>query len=64
MLNVKSSTSASFQVIDDDASAMKDASTLLNKTVPLGELLDDQLARAKENKLLKLIKLLKLKIMS
>ena len=41
------------QVIDDATSAMNDAyddaSTLLDKTVPLGEFLDEQLARAKEN---------------
>ena len=38
------------QVIDDAISAMNDAiddsSTLLDKTVPLGEFLDEQLARA------------------
>src|SRR3989337_4489002 len=36
------------QVIDDATSAMDDASTLLDKTVPLGEFLDEQLVRAKE----------------
>src|SRR3989337_3911745 len=40
------------QVIDDATSAMNDAiddaSTMLDKTVPLGEFLDEQLARAKE----------------
>ena len=41
------------QVIDDDTSTMSDAyddaSTLLdNDDVPLGEFLDEQLARAKE----------------
>ena len=40
------------QVIDDATSAMNDAiddaSTLLNKTIPLGEFLDEQLAKAKE----------------
>jgi hypothetical protein len=40
------------QVIDDDASAMNDAcddaSTLLDDNVPLGEFLDEQLARAKD----------------
>ena len=40
------------QVIDDATSAMNDAydyaSTLLDKTVPLGEFLDEQLARAKD----------------
>ena len=40
------------QVIDDAISAMNntydDASTLLDKTVPLGEFLDEQLARARE----------------
>ena len=39
------------QVIDDDASAMNDiyddASTLLDDNVPLGEFLDEQLARTK-----------------
>jgi hypothetical protein len=41
------------QVINNATSAMNDsyddASTLLNETVPLGEFLDKQLARAKEN---------------
>ena len=36
------------QVIDDATSAMNDASTLIDKTVPLGEFLDEKLARAKE----------------
>ena len=36
------------QVIDDATSAMNDASTLLDETVPLGEFLDEQLAKAKE----------------
>ena len=40
------------QVIDDATYAMNDdfddASTLLDKIVPLGEFLDEQLARAKE----------------
>ena len=38
-------------VIDDATSTMNDAydaTTLLNKTVPLGEFLDEQLARAKD----------------
>src|SRR3989337_707882 len=43
------------QVIDDATSAMNDtyddASTLLDKTVPLGELLDEHLARARENEI-------------
>ena len=41
------------QVIDDATSAMNDdvddASTLLDDTVPLGEFLDKQLARVREN---------------
>ena len=59
------------QVIDDATSAMNDAtddaSTLLDKNVPLGEFLDEQLARAKDIEnaelmiFLKLMKLLKLK---
>ena len=40
------------QVIDDATSSMHDAyddpTTLLDKTVPLGEFLDEQLARAKD----------------
>ena len=40
------------QVIDDATSDMNDtyddASTLLDKTVPLGEFLDEQIARAKD----------------
>ena len=36
------------QVIDDATSAMNDGSTLLDETVPLGEFLDEQLAKAKE----------------
>ena len=55
------------QVIDDAASVMNDtyddASTLLTKTVPLGEFLEEQLAGAKENEITELMKLLKLKIM-
>ena len=59
------------QVIDDATSAMHDAyddtTTLLDNTVPLGEFLDEQLARAKDIEyaelmiFLKLMKLLKLK---
>ena len=53
-------------VIDDATSAMHDAydqtSSLLDNTVPLGEFLDEQLARVRENELLKLMILLKLKI--
>ena len=41
------------QVIDDATSAMNyaidDASTMLDDNVPLGEFLDEQIARAKEN---------------
>ena len=41
------------QVIDDTTSVMNDtcddASTLLDETVPLGEFLDEQLAKAKEH---------------
>ena len=41
------------QVIDDDASAMNDthddASTLLDDKVPLGEFLDEQAARVRQN---------------
>src|SRR3989337_1083446 len=44
------------QVIDDATSAMNDnyddASTLLDDNVPLGEFLDEQLARAKENEII------------
>ena len=44
-------------VIDDATSAMHDAydetTSLLDNTVPLGEFLDEQLARVRENKLLK-----------
>jgi hypothetical protein len=40
------------QVIDDTTSAMNDtyddASTMLDNTVPLGEFLDEQIAKAKE----------------
>ena len=36
------------QVIDDATSTANDASTLLDDTMPLGEFLDKQLARAKE----------------
>ena len=43
------------QVIDDATSAMDnaydDASTLLDDNVPLGEFLDEQIARAKENEI-------------
>src|SRR6266536_1460469 len=43
------------QVIDDATSAMSDtygdATTLLDNTVPLGEFLDEQLARVRENKI-------------
>src|SRR5215216_3526755 len=43
------------QVIDDAISAMNDtdddATTLLDNTVPLGEFLDDQLARVRENEI-------------
>ena len=53
------------QVIDDATSAMNDtyddASTLLTKTVPLGEFLEEQLAGAKENEITELMKLLKLR---
>ena len=38
------------QVVDDTTYDMNDASTLLNETVPLGEFLDEQLAKAKELK--------------
>ena len=54
-------------VIDDATSAMHDAydetTSMLDNIVPLGEFLDEQLARVRENKLLKLMILLKLKIM-
>ena len=44
------------QVIDDATSAMNDAyddaSTLLDDNVPLGEFLDEQLARARENEII------------
>ena len=36
------------QVIGEVTSSIDDASTLLDKPVPLGEFLDEQLARAKE----------------
>ncbi len=43
------------QVIDDATSAMNDtdddATTLLDNTVPLGEFLDEQLARVRENEI-------------
>ena len=43
-------------VIDDATSAMNDiyddASTLLDDNVPLGEFLDEQIARAKENEII------------
>ena len=35
------------QVIDDATSAMNDASTLLDDNVPLGEFLDEQIARVR-----------------
>src|SRR6266511_1310569 len=45
------------KVIDDATSAMNDidddATTLLDNTVPLGEFLDEQLARVKENEITK-----------
>src|SRR6266496_681328 len=44
------------QVIDDATSAMNDtdddATTLLGNTVPLGEFLDEQLARVRENEII------------
>ena len=44
------------QVIDDATSAMNyaidDASTMLDDNVPLGEFLDEQIARAKENEII------------
>ena len=44
-------------VIDDASSAMHDAyddtTSLLDNNVPLGEFLDEQLARARENKIIK-----------
>ena len=50
-------------VIDDATSAMHDTydktTSMLDNTVPLGEFLDEQLARARENELLKLIILMK-----
>ena len=50
-------------VIDDATSAMHDAydetTSMLDNTVPLGEFLDEQLARVREMKLLKLIILMK-----
>ena len=48
------------QVIDDDTSAINDASTLLDDNAPLGEFIDEQLARAKEIELPKWIILRKL----
>src|SRR5215216_2768545 len=43
------------QVIDDATSSMSDtyddATTLLDNTVPLGEFLDEQLARVRENEI-------------
>ena len=51
------------QVIDDATSAMHDTydetTSMIDNTVPLGEFLDEQLARARENELLKLIILMK-----
>ena len=50
-------------VIDDATSAMHDTydetTSMLDTTVPLGEFLDEQLARARENEILKLIILMK-----
>ena len=50
-------------VIDDATSALHDiydeTASMLDTTVPLGEFLYEQLARARENKLLKLIILMK-----
>src|SRR5215216_7343732 len=44
------------QVIDDATSAMDDidddATTLLDNTMPLGEFLDEQLARVRENEII------------
>src|SRR5215216_3749174 len=44
------------QVIDDATSAMSDtdddATTLLDNTVPLGEFLEEQLARVRENEII------------
>ena len=61
------SNSDMLHVIDDATSAMHDAyydtTALLDNTVPLGEFLDEQLARVRENKLLKLMILLKLMMM-
>ena len=37
------------QVIDDATSAMDDASTLLDDNVPLGEFLDEQIARVRQH---------------
>ena len=49
--------------IDDATSAMHDTydetTSMLDTTVPLGEFLDEQLARARENELLKLIIVMK-----
>ena len=54
-------------VIDDATSAMHDTydetTSMLYNTLPLGEFLDEQLARVRENKLLKLMILLKLMMM-
>ena len=50
-------------VIDDATSSLHDTydetTFMLDNTVPLGEFLDDQVARVRENKLLKLIILMK-----
>ena len=50
-------------IIDDATSAMHDTydetTSLLDTTVPLGEFLDEQLARARENEILKLVILMK-----
>ena len=54
-------------VIDDGTSALKDATNLVDKTMPLGELLDAHLARvrtidyAEEDDISESMKLLKLK---
>ena len=37
------------QVIDDATSSMDDASTLLDDNVPLGEFLDEQIARVRQH---------------
>ena len=54
-------------VIDDATSAMHDAyddtTSLLDNTVPLGEFLDEQLARVSKNEITETDELLKLKVM-